>query len=84
MGKDIIFKLGKPGTKEEVQNLKQFRVNLKAFLNAKRGKIKVIEKFKDYTVTIYDCAPHEEQRIAIFLKENKTVEVLQLRHKICF
>ena len=76
MSREVIFKLGKPETNQEFKDLKQFKIDLKTLLKAKRGRIKVAEKFRDFTFTIPDCTPAEEQIISVFLKENKTVELL--------
>ncbi|MCW3077682.1 MAG: hypothetical protein JWO32_2291 [Bacteroidetes bacterium] len=74
MNKEIIIKVSKPEGDTEIQSFKQFRTDLKALL--KGGKIKVVEKFRDFTFTITECTTDEEQRVATFVKENKTVEFM--------
>jgi len=74
MSKEIVIKVGKPETESEIQYFKQFRIDLKVLLT--KGKMKVVEKFRDFTFTITECTKDEEQKIAVFVKENKTVEFM--------
>ncbi len=74
MSKEIIIKVGKPESEAEIQYFKQFRIELKVLI--KKGKIKVVEKFKDFTFTITDATKEEEQKVAVFIKETKTVEFM--------
>ena len=78
MAKEIIFKLGKPETNQEFLDFKQFVNDLKVFLKPKRGRVKFDEKVKDFTFRVLDRTTEEEERITVFLKENKTVIVLQV------
>ncbi len=72
MSKEIIIKVSKPETENEIQDFKQFRAELKVLLT--KGKIKVEEKFRDFTFTISESTKEEEQKIAAFIKESKKVE----------
>lgn len=74
---EAIFKLEKPETKEEFRDFKQFRTGIKALLKFEKGRLKVIEKFDDFTFKVFDCTREEEEKIAVFLKETKTVRILQ-------
>ncbi len=74
MSKEIVIKVGKPETDIEIQSFKQFRLDLKVLL--KKGKIKVVEKFRDFTFTLSECTIEEEQKVSVFIKENKTVEFM--------
>ncbi|MGZ3899738.1 MAG: hypothetical protein ACXVNM_08190 [Bacteroidia bacterium] len=76
MNKEIIIKVSKPESEVEIQSFKQFRTDLKGLLN--KGKIKVVEKFRDFTFTITEATTEEEQKVAAFVKENKTVEFMPL------
>lgn len=75
MSKEIIIKVIKPESDTEIQYFKKFRLDLKVLI--KKGKIKVVEKFRDFTFTITDASKEEEQQVANFIKENKTVEFMQ-------
>ena len=70
--KEIVIKVSKPESEAEIQNFKEFRASLKVLI--KKGKIKVVEKFQNFTFTITDPTKEEEQKIAVILKETKTVE----------
>ncbi|MBA3665602.1 MAG: hypothetical protein H0W61_15555 [Bacteroidetes bacterium] len=74
MNKEIVIKVSKPESEIENQSFKQFRADLKALLS--KGKIKVVEKYRDFTFTITECTTDEEQKVANFVKENKTVEFM--------
>ena len=74
MSKEIVIKVGKPETENEIQDFKQFRTKLKVLLS--KGKIKVVEKYRDFTFTISESTKEEEQKIAAFLKESKRVEFI--------
>jgi hypothetical protein len=74
MSKEIVIKVGKPESPVEIQCFKQFRLDLKVILT--KGKMKVVEKFKDFTFTITEFTKDEEQKIAVFVKETKTVEFM--------
>ncbi len=74
MNKEIVIKVGKPETDMEIKCFKQFRLDLKVLLT--KGKMKVVEKFRDFTFTITECTKDEEQKIAVFVKETTTVEFM--------
>ncbi len=74
MNKEIIIKVGKPESESEIAYFKQFRNDLKVLI--KKGKVKVVEKFRDFTFTITDATKEEEQKVAVFIKETKTVEFM--------
>ena len=74
MSREIVIKVGKPETENEIQDFKQFRTELKDLLS--KGKIKVVEKYRDFTFTIIDSTVEEQQKIALFLKQKKTLEFI--------
>jgi hypothetical protein len=74
MSKEIVIKVSKPESDAEIKDFKQFRLDLKVLLQ--KGKIKVVEKFRDFTFTISEYTTEEEQKVAVFIKENKTVEFM--------
>lgn len=74
MDNEIIIKVGKPESDQEIQSFKTFRTELKELL--KTGKIKVVEKFRDFTFTLSNCTTDEKQKVSSFIKENKTMEFI--------
>jgi hypothetical protein len=74
MSKEIIFKVSKPESEMEIQSFKKFRNDLKGLLG--KGKLKVVEKYRDFTFTITDCTPDENQKVSVFVKETNTVEFM--------
>ena len=75
MSNEIIIKVIKPESDTEIQCFKKFRLDLKTLI--KKGKVKVVEKYRDFTFTISDPSKEEEQKVSVFIKENKTVEFMQ-------
>ena len=71
---EIIIKVEKPETKEQILGFKEFKLELKSFL--KKGKMKTVEKFQDFTVTISESSIDEQQRVAGYLKENNKVTLI--------
>ena len=81
MEAEITFNLEKPETAEEIQNFKAFRIELKALL--KKGKLKVVEKFKVFSFIIIDYTPDEKNLVAAFLKkENLKLEITKPLAKV--
>lgn len=75
MEAEITFNVEKPESAEEIQNFKAFRLELKALL--KKGKLKVVEKFKVFSFIIVDYTTEEKTLVAAFLKkENLQLEIL--------
>ena len=75
MEAEITFNLEKPDTAEEIQNFKAFRIELKSLL--KKGKLKVVEKFKVFSFIIVDYTTEEKNSVAAFLKKaNPQVEMV--------
>lgn len=67
MEAEIIFNIEKPDTAEEIQNFKAFRLELKSLL--KKGKLKVVEKFKVFSFIIVDYTTEEKNLVTDFLKK---------------
>ncbi len=67
MEAEITFNIEKPDTAEEIQNFKAFRLELKSLL--KKGKLKVVEKFKVFSFIIIDSTVEEKNLVAAFLKK---------------
>ena len=75
MEAEITFNIEKPDTAEEIQNFKAFRLELKSLL--KKGKLKVVEKFKVFSFIIVDYTAEEKNLVASFLKKaNLQVEMV--------
>ncbi|MBA3681155.1 MAG: hypothetical protein H0W73_08320 [Bacteroidetes bacterium] len=71
--KEFVFKTNKPETKIEAVHFRKFKVDIKTLLKEGNSKIKVLEKFRDYAFFISDHTPEEEEKLIIFIKDNKTV-----------
>ena len=74
MSNEIIIKVEKPETKEQILEFKEFKLELKSIL--KKGKMKTVEKFRDFTVTISETSSDEQKRVAGYLKENNRVTLI--------
>ena len=76
MEAEITFNLEKPETAEEIQKFKAFRLELKGLL--KKGKLKVVEKFRVFSFIIIDYTTEKKNLVAAFLKkENLQLELVQ-------
>jgi hypothetical protein len=74
MEAEITFNIEKPETAEEIQSFKTFRLELKALL--KKGKLKVVEKFRVFSFIIVDYTTEEKNSVAAFLKkESQKAEI---------
>lgn len=81
MEAEITFNIEKPETEAEIQSFKTFRIELKALL--KKGKLKVVEKFKVFSFIIIDFTPEEKNLVAAFIKkENLQLEITKPLAKV--
>jgi hypothetical protein len=71
MGPEIIFKIEKPETQEEILDFKLLKLELKAAL--KKGKLKVAEKFAVFAFIITDYTAAEQQEVIALFKQRASV-----------
>ena len=71
MGPEIIFKIEKPETQEEIVDFKLLKLELKSVL--KKGKLKVVEKFAVFAFIITDYTSDEQKKIAALFKQRATI-----------
>lgn len=77
----MTFNIEKPETEAEIQSFKTFRLELKALL--KKGKLKVVEKFKVFSFIIMDYTAEEKNLVSAFLKkENLQFETAKPLSKV--
>jgi hypothetical protein len=75
MGTEIVFNIEKPVTEKELQDFRLFKKEIKLLL--KKGKLRVVEKFKDFAFVIINCSTDEKNNISTFLKkEHQTIRII--------
>ncbi len=67
MEREITFNIEKPYTEKEIADFKTFRIELKSLI--KKGKLKVVEKFKVFAFIITDFTVEEKASVTAFLKK---------------
>lgn len=76
MGEEIIFNIEKPQTKQELEDFRLFKKDIKALL--KKGKLKVIERYSDFAFIIISYNSDENKIISQFLKkETQIVKIIK-------
>lgn len=71
---EITFNIEKPYTEKEIQDFKEFRIGVKSLL--KKGKLKVVERFKVFSFIIVDYTSDEKNDVTTFLNnENHLVKI---------
>jgi hypothetical protein len=70
MGPEITFKVDKPSTEQEIKNFKLLKADLKVLL--KKGKLKVVEKYANFTFSITDYTADEQKKINEILKKQQS------------